>query len=174
MPPTRKPQLQLVPPGPAVLDSARFSPANRRRLSGPGLRAFQSIADLWGLTEAQRLLVLGAPSRSAYYAWVKTARANGAITLPADMLTRISAVLGIHKALMILFPTQGEYLSWLRMPHAAPLFGGQPPLALAISGTQDGLMAVRRFLDAARGGLFMPPNEADALPPITDGDIVFA
>jgi hypothetical protein len=40
----------------------------------------------------------------------------------------------------------------------APLFGGQPPLALVTSGTLDGLMPVRRFLDAARGGLYMPPN----------------
>ena len=28
-------------------------------------------------------------------------------------------------------------------------------------GTQDGLLTVRRFLDAARGGLYMEPNEAD-------------
>jgi hypothetical protein len=37
------------------------------------------------------------------------------------------------------------------------------------------LLSVRRFLDAARGGLYMPPNgldaEADAL---SDADIVFS
>jgi hypothetical protein len=117
--------------------------------------------------------MLGMPSRSAYYGWVKTAQAQGEIVLPADTLTRISAVLGIHKALMILFATPSAGVAWLRLPHAAPLFGGQPPLALAASGSQDGLMNVRRFLDAARGGLFMPPNQADSAPPITDDDIVF-
>ena len=46
-------------------------------------------------------------------------------------------------------------------------------LALVTAGTQDGLMAVRRFLDAARGGLYMPPNAADAGDArYTDADIV--
>jgi hypothetical protein len=43
------------------------------------------------------------------------------------------------------------------------------------SGPQDGLMIVRRFPDAARGGLYMPPNELDRdFRPYTDADIVFA
>jgi hypothetical protein len=164
---------KMPAPDAAVLDASRFGAANRKRLSAPGLRAFLGIADVWGLSEQQRLLILGMPSRSAYYGWVKTAQGQGDLTLPADTLTRISAVLGIHKALMILFATPAEGVAWLRGKHAAPLFGGQPPLALAACGTQDGLMAVRRFLDAARGGLFMPPNQADGAPPITDDEIVF-
>ena len=164
-----------VPARAFVLDAARFSAINRRRLSGPGLRSFQAIADLWNLNEEERLLTLGMPSRSSYYGWVKAAREHADITLSADTLTRISAVLGIHKALQILFPTERDGLHWLRGPHGAPLFGGQPPMALVVGGTQDGLMAVRRFLDAARGGLYMPPNAADdAFAPVTDGDIVFA
>src|SRR4029077_3129840 len=74
---------------------------NRRRLSGPGLRSFLAIADLWGLTEEQRRLVLGLPSRSTYHAWVKTVREHGDITLGVDVLLRISAMLGIHQALGI-------------------------------------------------------------------------
>ena len=47
--------------------------------------------------------------------------------------------------------------------------------ALVVSGTQDGLMAVRRFLDAARGGLYMPPNSLDAaFTPYEDSDIVIS
>ena len=38
--------------GPDILEPGRFAPPNRRRLSGPGLRTFLAIADLWGLTEA--------------------------------------------------------------------------------------------------------------------------
>ena len=164
-----------VPVRPVVFDAARFSAANRRRLSGPGLRCFHVIADLWDLTEEERLLVLGMPSRSTYYGWAKTAREHGEVTLSADTLTRVSAVLGIHKALQILFATERDGLHWLRGPHGAPLFGGQPPMALVSGGTQDGLMAVRRFLDAARGGVYMAPNAADdAFAPIADGDIVFA
>ena len=151
-----------IAPGPFVLDASRFALAKRQKLGGPGLRAFLGIAGLWGLTEVQRLLVLGLPPRSTYYAWGKAAQAGAALTLPVDTLLRISAVLGIHKALRILFATDAEAVAWLRGPHAALPFAGQPPLALVAGGTQDGLMAVRRFLDAARGGLYMPPTEAEA------------
>src|ERR1041384_5665602 len=90
-------------PGPQRLDQSRFDPANRRRLSPSALRTFLAIADLWGLSEEQRLLALGYPSRSTYHSWAKQAREHGAFTLDVDTLTRISAVLGIHQALRVLF-----------------------------------------------------------------------
>ena len=165
---------QPVAPGPDLLDAARFLPQNRRRLSGPGLRSFLAIADLWQLNEEQRRLVLGYPARSTYYLWIKQARAQESLLLDADVLTRISAVLGIHQALGVLFANQAEALAWLRGPHAAPVFGGQPPLALITSGSQDGLLLVRRFLDAARGGLYMPPNRVDQdFAPLGDEAIVW-
>ena len=100
----RKPQTVEAGQGPQRLDRSRFAPANRRRLSPRLCGPSSSIADLWGLTEAQRLLVLGYPSRSTYHNWCKHAREHGAFTLDFDVLTRISAVFGIHQALGILFP----------------------------------------------------------------------
>ncbi|HVC62446.1 MAG TPA: MbcA/ParS/Xre antitoxin family protein [Acetobacteraceae bacterium] len=158
---------------PDRLDATRFAPANRRRLSGPGLRSFLAIADLWGLTEDQRRLILGLPSRSTYHGWVKTVREHGEITLGVDALLRISAVLGIHQALGILFQNEHDGVAWLRTPHRATVFGGAPPLAFVTSGTQDGLLTVRRFLDAARGGICMEPNELDAgFARYADADVV--
>lgn len=152
-----------------------LSPTGRRRLSGPGLRTFLAIADLWGLNETERLRLLGLPPRSTYYAWVKAAREHRNLNLGLDVLVRISAVLGIHQALGVLHANEREAVLWLRTPHSAPVFGGRPPLDLATCGTQDGLLTVRRFLDAARGGLYMPPNALDdALRPYTDADIVFS
>ena len=145
--------------GPDRLDQSRFSPQNRRRLSAPGMRTFLAIADLWGLDEGQRLLILGCPARSTFHKWAKTAREHGEMTLDVDTLTRISAVLGIHQALGILHPSEKEGVAWLKTPHRATVFGGRPPLDLVTSGTQDGLMTVRRFLDAARGGVYMEPIE---------------
>ncbi len=166
---------ESIQPRPAVLDLDRFSSANRRRLSAPGLRTFLAIADLWMLTEEQRRLVLGLPSRSTYQNWVKMAREHRDITLDVDVLTRISAILGIHQALGVLFDTEQNGIAWLRGPHQAIVFGGRPPLDLVASGTQDGLLTVRRFLDAARGGQYMAPNEIDAgFRPYTDADIVFS
>lgn len=156
------------------LDMARFAPASRRRLSAPALRTFLAIADLWGLNEEQRRLILGYPSRSTYHSWSKQARAHGAFTLDVDVLTRISAIFGIHQALGVLFDDERDGVKWLREAHGAPVFGGHPPLDFVVNGTQDGLMTVRRFLDAARGGLYMPPNAADSgFAPYEDSEIVF-
>ncbi|MBN9315175.1 MAG: DUF2384 domain-containing protein [Devosia sp.] len=169
-----RPQAGFEPAAAAdIIDLDRFAAPNRRRLSGPALRTFLTIADRWGLTEEQRRLVLGYPSRSTYHHWAKLAREGQPFTLDVDALLRLSAVFGIHQALGVLFADEGEGVRWLRGPHLAPVFGGQPPLALVTSGTQDGLMAVRRFLDAARGGLYMPPNALDAaFTPYEDSDIV--
>ncbi|WP_428391510.1 MbcA/ParS/Xre antitoxin family protein [Lichenicoccus sp.] len=162
-------------PGPDQLLPTRFAPASRRRLSAPGLRTFLAIADLWGLNEEQRRLCLGYPSRSTYQGWTKTAREHGDLTLDVDVLTRLSLVLGIHQALNILFEHEQEGIAWLTRPHRALVFGGRPPLDLVTSGSQDSMQTVRRFLDGARGGLYMAPNEIDRdVRPAADKDIIFS
>ncbi|GJE04453.1 MbcA/ParS/Xre antitoxin family protein [Methylobacterium isbiliense] len=164
-----------VPHGVPALSADRFEPANRKRLSGPALRTFLAICDLWKLGEAERRAVLGFPARSTYQNWVKMVREHRDITLDADVLMRISAVLGIHKALGILYSSEQEGVDWLHRAHQATVFGGKPPVELITNGTQDGLMTVRRFLDAARGGLYMEPNEVDkGFRPYTDADVVFS
>ena len=170
----REPTPAVPEKGPQRIENSRFAPANRKRVSPPALRTFLAIADLWGMTEQQRLLVLGYPSRSTYHNWCKQAREHGAFTLDVDVLARISAVLGIHQALGMLFPTEPLGAEWLRTAHNAVVFGGRPPLDLVTSGSQDGLLSVRRFLDGARGGLYMQPNTIDeAFTPYSDTEIVF-
>jgi hypothetical protein len=175
MPRHRQQHEPRIEPGPALLSPSRFAPANRRRLSPPALRTFLSIADLWGLSEGHRLLALGSPSRSTFHGWAKSAREHGEFMLSADTLTRISAVLGIHQALGILFKDEREGVAWLKRPHASTVFAGSPPISWITNGSQDGLMTVRRFLDAARGGVYMQPNEIDRdFVPYDDSEIVFS
>lgn len=96
----------------APIDLARVDPAARARLSGPGLRTFKAIAARWGLPEAHRRTLLGEPPRSTYHQWIGKAEKHEPLTLPLDTLLRISAVLGIHKALGILFVRESEALAW--------------------------------------------------------------
>ncbi|MGH7015355.1 MAG: MbcA/ParS/Xre antitoxin family protein [Stellaceae bacterium] len=170
------PTRPIIEPTPGLqrLDANRFDPTNRRRLSAPALRTFLAIADLWELSEEQRRLILGYPSRSTYHNWCRQARAHGSFTLDVDVLTRISTVFGIHQALEILFPDESAGVAWLCGPHNALIFGGQAPIDLVTSGSQDALLTVRRFLDGARGGLYMPPNTIDRdFQPYEDSEIVF-
>lgn len=149
-----------IPQGPALLLPDAFSPENRSRLSGPALRTFLNIAALWQLKEREKLAILGNHPRSTFHKWVADAQAGRSLRLPFDTLIRLSAVLGIHKALQIVYLTPQEGVAWLRAPNAGPLFGGQTPLDLVTSGYQDAILDVRRYLDARRGGLFAAPTDA--------------
>jgi hypothetical protein len=60
-------------------------------------------------------------------------------TLSFDMLSRISLVLGIYKALHILYPQAELADQWIKLRNANPLLGGKPPLELMIDGGIDGL-----------------------------------
>jgi uncharacterized protein (DUF2384 family) len=95
------------------------------------------------------------------------------LTLNVDTLMRISAMLGIYQGLRFLYTDESEAIKWLRTPHKAIIFGGRPPLDLVMCGTQDGLLTVRRFLDSACEGRYMPPSKLDAdFPGYDDADIV--
>jgi hypothetical protein len=106
------------------------------------------IADRWGLSEDERLGVLGCPERAVFDDWMARARERRELTLSVEVLLRVSGVLGIYKALTILYGhDHDEAVAWLRGPHAAPAFGGQPPMAFLTDGTLDGVLRVRRYLD---------------------------
>ena len=119
-------------------------------LAGAGLRAFFNIAKAWRLTEAQQLHMLGLTVRSTLFAWKKRA-AEGAVKLGPDTLERLSHLLGIWKALAVLFPQDELADQWIHRPNDNFPFLGEPPLAL-MQFSMEGLAQVRRHLDARRGG----------------------
>src|SRR5688500_990840 len=125
----------------------RQDPEVRRKLSGPALRAFFNIARLWALTVAEQRALLGWPPSSTFHKY----KSGDPGPLSFDTLTRISLVLGIYKALQILYPEPAFADRWISMPNANPLFGGRAPIALVGDNGLDGLFQVRRLLDARRG-----------------------
>jgi hypothetical protein len=117
-------------------------------LSGPALRTFFRIAESWKLSNDEGMKLLGDPPRSTYYEWKR--QQDGRLT--RDTLERISYLLGIYKALQILFPDPLVADAWVRKPNTAPLFAGKPALARMTSGNVADLYVVRQYLDAQRGG----------------------
>lgn len=156
-------QVQLVHPG----------KEDRARLSGPALRALRGIADAWGLTERERIAVLGEPGRSTYHQWMKKAAANEPVSLPLDTLLRVSGVLGVWKALTILFPEPEQAQIWLKGPHRGTVFNGASPLTFLTDGALDGILTVRRYLDAWRGGDMGYGAPEGTFEPVSIDDIVF-
>jgi hypothetical protein len=145
--------------------------AARARVSGPGLRTFRNVADGWGLSERERIALLGEPARSTYHQWMKAAREGRGLSLPLDTLLRISGVLGVAEALSALFSSPAEALVWLKGPHRGAAFGGQAPLAVMLGGGQDGILTVRRHLEAWRAGGLR--GAAEGVAPVRPEDLVF-
>jgi hypothetical protein len=133
---------------PALLPEQRRDPKVRRQMSGPAIRTFLQLTEAWQLNNEEQRALLGWPPESTFFKY----KAGDPGTLSFDMLMRISLLLGIYKALHILYPEPDLADRWIKLPNSNPLFGGKPALDLMIGAGMDGLYQVRRLLDARRGG----------------------
>jgi len=117
------------------------------RLSPSAIKGFFRLARAWKLRDEDARQLLGGISNGAFY------HLKGGKTkkLDQDQLTRVSLVLGIFKALNILY---SEKLAdaWVSLPNTNPIFGGDTPLAYMTKGGVPAMLRVRQLLDARRGG----------------------
>jgi hypothetical protein len=125
------------------------SDISSERMSAAGLRAFDRIAQAWGLTVDEQLSLLGQPPRSTYFAWRK--QPEKAI-VSRDTLERLSNILGIYKSLQLLLADAAAADAWVHQPNSAAPFGGGTALARMLAGNVSDLNLVRRYLDGVRGG----------------------
>ncbi len=120
----------------------------RERLSTSALKGFFKLAATWKVRDEDARQLLGGLSNSAWYDWKKKPER----TLEVDCITRISYLLGIYKALHILY---GDQLAdeWINLPNSNQIFEGRTPLAYMLGGGLLAMQTVRQLLDARRGGL---------------------
>ncbi len=122
-------------------------PSTRARLSTAAIAAFFAIVEKWQLRNEDAMVLLGGASHGRYFELKKNRKG----LLSQDELTRISLLIGIFKALNILF---GQRLAnqWTSRPNFNPMFNGAPPLEYLARGGVPAMMGVRRLLDSRRGG----------------------
>ena len=121
--------------------------ATRARLSTPAIEAFFAIVEKWELRNEDAMALLGGASHGRYFELKKNRRG----LLSQDELTRISLLIGIFKALNILFNRRLAN-QWTSRPNSNPMFSGAPPLNFLTRGGVPGMLGVRRLLDSRRGG----------------------
>jgi hypothetical protein len=107
------------------------------------------LVELWRLTSAEACALLGDVSERT---WFRMKKRDWPGALSHDTLTRVSALIGIFKALRLLF-SEPLCDDWVRLPNKGPLYGGRRPLDAMIAGGIPTLLEVRRHVDALRGGL---------------------
>lgn len=108
-------------------------------------RAALNLFGKWGLTDEQAATLLDMPLRS-YRRW----KAEGPGRISRDGRARLSNLMGIHKALRIIFSEAQRGYAWMRASNAA--FAGASALDVMLGGELTDIMRVRRYLDAARSG----------------------
>jgi hypothetical protein len=113
-----------------------------------GLAAFFRIMETWQVPNHAAMALLGWPAKSTFFKWKKGEARS--VSNAVDLATRISYVLGIFKALEIIYARAEHADRWVATPNMA--FGGQSALERMMAGQITDLAAVREYLDSVQGG----------------------
>jgi hypothetical protein len=132
-----EPSFELAP------DTDLHARGSRERLA----RMVISLLDHWNLSPNDQAVVLGLSTQSR--SSVARYRRGEPLADSADLLARAGHLLGIHKALRILFPHDRDLAyRWVSTPNRR--FGATPLEVMKRHG-YEGILAVRRYLDFERG-----------------------
>jgi hypothetical protein len=134
------PQLMLIDL-PDATPTAQFSQAEVQAMQ----RAFVNLATRWGLTDDQAAVLMGEISVRTFQRW----KAGDLGRAGVDVAARLSNLMGIHKALRLLFKEAARGYGWVKRANDA--FGGVTALDVMLGGQMTDIMRVRRYLDAMRG-----------------------
>jgi hypothetical protein len=123
-------------------------PGVMESISGPAFHVFVNVADEWELSVPQRLKLLGGIiSESTYHNW----KSGKTFKLNPALIERMSLVLGIYKALNLIFLNETKSHEWLKAFNDEALFGCLSPVSFMLQGPVENLYRTRKYLDAWRG-----------------------
>ena len=123
--------------------------AIRKEHSPAAMRIFFNIMDEWKVKDTDARVLLRDMGNSLFYDLKRNAEGK---VLDSERLHRISYLVGIYKALQILY---GDDLGnrFVNLPNKNRMFNGSTPLEFMKKGGLLAMHRVRRLLDARRGGV---------------------
>lgn len=136
------PHLQLV-------EKTAFQPAAPEISDAEGEAMARAVVNLfakWDMTDAQASILLGGLSPRTWARW----KVGTIGRVPRDLKARLSNLMGIHKALRIIFTEADRSYRWVTRPNDT--FDGATALDVMLAGELTDIMRVRRYLDDIRGG----------------------
>lgn len=132
--------LELIETAPAGFSPTPITDDEAAAMFRAGVNLFR----LWQVTDEQAAILLDMPVRT-YRRW----KAGEAGRMGRDLKARLSNLMGVHKALRLIFREPERGYRWIKAPNDA--FGGASALDVMLGGELTDLMRVRRYLDAERG-----------------------
>jgi len=130
---------------PVPTAASEFSPAPITDEEAAAMfRATLNLFRLWDITDEDAATLLDLPVRT-YRRW----KGGDPGRIDRDGKARLSNLMGIHKALRIVFREPQRGYTWMRAPNK--VFGNRTALDVMLGGELTDLMRVRRYLDAERG-----------------------
>ena len=133
--------LQPIPTAPAEFSPAPITDEEAAAMFRAALNLFRH----WDLSDEEAAMLLDLPIRT-FRRW----KAGGVGRIDRDGKARLSNIMGIHKALRIVFGDSHRGYAWIKAPNEA--FARRSALDVMLGGELTDLMRVRRYLDAERGG----------------------
>lgn len=105
-------------------------------------RAVLRLFEAWKITDAEAAVLLGGLSPRSLHRWRKGEYGR----VSRDLSDRLSTMLGIHKALRLVFSDPQRAYAWVKKPNAD--FGGAPALEVMLQGGLGDLVRIRSYLDS--------------------------
>ena len=109
-------------------------------------RAVINVFARWGVSDVDAATILGGISAKTFRRWKD--RDYGRVG--RDLADRMSHLLGIHKALRIIFSDPHAGYAWVRSDNAA--FQGKSALEIMKYGGMEHIVRIRRYLESVRSG----------------------
>lgn len=117
-------------------------------ISLPTFQVFINICDEWSLSVPNRLKLLGGIIKeSTYHSW----KMGRPFKLNIALIEHMSLVLGIYKALKLIFLNEAKAHEWLKSQNDEPVFSSLSPIEFMLQGPLENLYRTRKYLDAWRG-----------------------
>ena len=112
------------------------------------LEAYARLAKAWGIKPAVAAQLIDSEPKT----YRRLITGTGKPRLKKDQLLRLSGLIGLYKGLHLYYSDELAD-QWCSLPNKGLLFQGATPIQFMISQGLPGILAVRRYIDALRGGL---------------------
>lgn len=127
-------------------DPLEIEDIDARDVARVAATAWTRVADIWQLDNASAAALVGVSLRT----WARMKKPDWSGRLNQDQLLRVSALVGLYKALHLYFSDElADH--WPTLPNTGPLFVGSSPVDTMLTGGLPRVLDVRNYVDALRG-----------------------